>query len=174
MSTHFYGVDVAPGFLGRAGGGFDGAQMDAVGPEIRPPHQGDDLGGTLGGGSEGFFQAVTLITAHGAVDEGEVEVSHPMALVIPDVVIAWGFGEVERSQDLGGGQFQSMLFFGPQMADPYRAVTGGSCYRTAAMGEQGSGLPWKAIGGMGVVEIDRAAVDAVEETGGAVGAADLA
>lgn len=85
-----HGHDVFPGFGGRIGGGLDEIQVDAIGPEVAPAQQHDDLGGTLPGIFHGLAQTAAMLGAHRAVVEAEVQIANFIPFFVPDVAEGGG------------------------------------------------------------------------------------
>ena len=79
-------VDVFPGSIGGALGGFDQVEVNAVRPEILATFEHDDAGGAAAGPGKSRRQALALGCSHGAIVKIEGEKADLAGLPIANVL----------------------------------------------------------------------------------------
>ena len=186
-------VQVQPRLGGGVVGRLDDVEVDAVGEEVLPAHQHDDLRPPKRARVlVRIEQAPALLDAHGAVVELEAQVADAGVLLVGDLAVGLAVGQrrVERDERLGNVEFMAgegksarsrQLEGGSvgrgrllQLRDPDRAVRGGAADRAVALGDDLARTAAQRALGVGAEEVERGPPDFVQHPGMALGGADLA
>ena len=139
------GVDVGPGFVGRAVGGLDQVEVDAVRPEVAAAVEDDHPHRPRRRPAEGIGQPAAMRRAHRPVIEAEGQETDAVGLAPGDVLPGRMVGlppagkrrfrQFSRFRE-GDGRRQLDAARLLDVADPYRAVGGRAAQRRLAARQQ--------------------------------------
>jgi hypothetical protein len=182
-------IDVVPGFVGRRpvveARRLDHVEVDAIGPEVRPPEQDQYLDRSLLRPGQRSAQAPALRGRHGAVVELEVEESDAGGFLIGDILpgrVVDAPPGIElrlrqrhrlRGKCQRSGQLDAVRTL--DVANPDRTIDGAPQQRSLAPGDD---LARRAAGadffGPGVENVAGLAEQGIGDAGKAIGGIDLA
>ena len=175
------GVDVAPALVGRAVGGFDEVEVDAIAPEVGAAGEQQHRLRQRQCRADGRLQTLALRRAHGAVVKREVQRDDAAADLEPDFVAGGSPGPQRQRgslgrEGLGGRQLETARrLAAAHAADPDRTVDRGAQQGVVAARHHLArrAVHWQRLG-VAIEQVARHAKQRVQHAGAAVGGAQLA